>query len=98
MADISSISRVGPTASITTTARVGRPEANLQEPAAADQVEISEIARLLGALDPGEQSGIRAQKVADIREAIASGTYETPDKIDYVAGRLMDIFQAAPEA
>lgn len=97
MADISSISGAGPAANVAMP-RISRPEADRSSPTAADQVEISDLARLPSALEPEEQTRIRAQKVADIREAIANGTYETPDKIDYVVGRLMQVLRAAPEA
>lgn len=54
-----------------------------------DQVEISDLAQRLSAL--GSASGIRTEKVAAVRDAIAAGTYETPDKIEYTIDRLMGV-------
>jgi len=33
---------------------------------------------------------VRADRVAELRAAIESGTYETPDKLDIALGRLLD--------
>ena len=33
---------------------------------------------------------VRTERVAEIRAAIAAGTYETPDKLEIAVGRLMD--------
>lgn len=92
MPDVTSINGTGspPGIQFTQSARV---HATTVADDPADQLEISEIARLLSSLDPEEQAGIRTQKVSDIREAIAQGTYETDDKIQYVVGRLMEVLR-----
>jgi anti-sigma28 factor (negative regulator of flagellin synthesis) len=95
MADITSISATG------ATTQFSFDRATRVTPAAppsdgGDHVEISELARLLSSLDPDSQALFRAEKVANIRDAIASGTYETEDKLDYVVSRLMDVLQDGP--
>ena len=57
-----------------------------------DQLEISETGQLLSSLGAG--AGIRADKVAEIRQAIADGTYETPDKLELTVDRLLEALQA----
>ena len=53
-----------------------------------DQLEISHEADLVSRAR--ESSDIRADRVAEIRAAIADGTYETPEKLDIAVGRLLD--------
>jgi anti-sigma28 factor (negative regulator of flagellin synthesis) len=76
--------------------RPARVQTAAPDPEPADRVEISDLARLLSSLDPEEQTRSRAQRVADLREAIASGAYQTDDKIDYVVSRLMDVLRQTP--
>jgi len=53
----------------------------------ADRVELSEHARLLSrALDLPE---VRVDLVQSIRSELASGSYETPDKLDVAAESLL---------
>lgn len=62
-----------------------------QRPASSpiqDEVEISEAARL--AEQAAESAGIRQDRVSAIREQIAQGTYETPEKLDAALERLLD--------
>jgi len=51
-----------------------------------DRVEISDVARFLqsASILPSD----RLKKVARIREEIASGAYETPEKLDVALDRL----------
>jgi flagellar biosynthesis anti-sigma factor FlgM len=58
---------------------------------ADDRLEISETGQILSSLQP--DSVIRADRVAQIRQAIADGTYETPDKIDLTVDRLLDVLR-----
>ena len=95
MADVSSISATGSTTNLPFD-RAARAQVAAPPSDGGDHVEISELAQLLSSLDPDSQSLFRPEKVADIREAIANGTYETDDKIDYVVGRLMDVLQETP--
>lgn len=51
-----------------------------------DQVEISEAAQMLSRM---QQPEIRMDKVEKARQAIAQGTYETPDKIEVAIDRIL---------
>jgi negative regulator of flagellin synthesis FlgM len=64
-------------------------------PAAEDRVEISELAQALSTLEP--EADIRIDKVMAIREAIANGTYETPDKIEATIERLLEVLRTEPD-
>lgn len=50
-----------------------------------DQLEISAEAQALQS-----SGGIRAEKVAEVRQQIAAGRYETAEKIDAAVERLLD--------
>lgn len=52
-----------------------------------DEVQISSAARALGQIDPGLQ--IHEARLAEIRAAIADGTYETPEKLEAAVERLL---------
>ena len=52
-----------------------------------DKLEISGVSHLLKAL---KSNDIRVDKVAQIRAQIEAGTYETEDKLDIAADRLLD--------
>jgi negative regulator of flagellin synthesis FlgM len=56
--------------------------------AGGDQLEISAAGALQSQLS--DIPDIRADRVASIRQAIADGSYETPDKIDLALERLLD--------
>ena len=52
-----------------------------------DQLDISAEAQMMSTVSNGE---IRADRVADIRAQIASGQYETADKLDAAVSRMFD--------
>ena len=54
-----------------------------------DSLEISAEAQLLSTSGATE---IRAARVADLRAQIASGDYETPEKLDAAVSRMFDEF------
>lgn len=56
----------------------------------ADQLEISREADLVSRVR--DIPDIRTDRVAEIRAAIESGTYETPDKLDIALDRLLGEF------
>ena len=62
------------------------PVSGLESP--RDEVSISSAARLLeqARIDPN----VRAERLAEIRTAIANGTYETPEKLEAAVARLLD--------
>ena len=53
-----------------------------------DQVDISSEAQMLAGMQ--ETTGIRAERVAEIREQIEAGQYETAEKLDTAVERLLD--------
>jgi anti-sigma28 factor (negative regulator of flagellin synthesis) len=52
-----------------------------------DKLQLSGVSHLLSALKTND---VRVDKVADIRAQIENGTYETPDKLDGAADKLLD--------
>jgi negative regulator of flagellin synthesis FlgM len=56
--------------------------------ATADVVEISNAAKLSARIDQIPE--VRAELVERVRAEIAAGTYETPEKIDIAAAKLLD--------
>ena len=60
-------------------------EAASQRP--TDKLELSGMSHLLSSL---KSNDVRVDKVADIRAQIAAGTYETDEKLDAAADKLLD--------
>ena len=54
----------------------------------ADQVDISSEAQMLASMN--DISDIRAERVAEIREQIEAGQYETAEKLETAMDRLLD--------
>ena len=54
----------------------------------ADQLEISAEAEMISRIR--DVPDIRADRVADIRQQIEAGTYDTNDKLEVAVGRLFD--------
>jgi anti-sigma28 factor (negative regulator of flagellin synthesis) len=52
-----------------------------------DKLELSGMSHLLKAL---KSNDVRVDKVADIKKQIEAGTYETDDKLNIAADRLLD--------
>ncbi|MEN1678147.1 MAG: flagellar biosynthesis anti-sigma factor FlgM [Planctomycetota bacterium] len=61
----------------------GAEQAKLAQP--VDQLEIS-----AEAAQASQAGGVRTDRVAEIRAQIASGAYETPEKLDAAVERLLD--------
>jgi negative regulator of flagellin synthesis FlgM len=61
----------------------------VQQPAQmpVDQVDISFEAQMLAGT---QADSVRAERVATIKAQIASGVYETPDKLDAAVSRMLD--------
>lgn len=53
-----------------------------------DHLEISSVGRMLEQIQ--DLPEIRHEKVAALRKAIASGTYDTPDRMNLALDRLLD--------
>jgi anti-sigma28 factor (negative regulator of flagellin synthesis) len=62
--------------------------AEQQPNAEVDAVEISEMGQLLSTLDIG--GDIRIDKVMQIRESIANGTYDIESKLEHTVDRLLN--------
>jgi negative regulator of flagellin synthesis FlgM len=58
-----------------------------------DEVHISSAAQALGQIEQGTQ--IHEARLAEIRAAIADGTYDTPEKLDAAVERLLDALRDA---
>lgn len=61
----------------------------------ADQLDFSSEAQAIiqsQANSGAESDGIRTEKVAAIRQAIADGSYETSDKLSSALDKLLDTF------
>ena len=53
-----------------------------------DEVEISAVGKLLD--NASRTPGIRDQRLAEIKAAIESGSYETPEKLEMALNRMVD--------
>jgi flagellar biosynthesis anti-sigma factor FlgM len=70
------------------TSRVAQSTAPSSAASIQDEVSISDAARV--AEQGNQMSGIRQDRVDAIRAQIASGTYETSDKLNTALERLLD--------
>jgi negative regulator of flagellin synthesis FlgM len=90
--EVSGASGVGgssPVRSIQATPAQAAPAAGVHGlEAPQDEVEISSAARLLGEIQ--NDPAVRAERLAEIRLAIANGVYETPAKLEAALLKLLD--------
>jgi negative regulator of flagellin synthesis FlgM len=63
--------------------------------AVVDKLELSGVSHLLKTL---KSNDVRLDKVAEIRAQIEAGTYETDEKLDIAADRLLDDLQSTEVA
>jgi negative regulator of flagellin synthesis FlgM len=63
------------------------PSAGAPQASSADKLELSGMSHLLQAL---KSNDVRVDKVQQIKSQIEAGTYETDDKLDQAADRLLD--------
>jgi negative regulator of flagellin synthesis FlgM len=68
--------------------RPAQPMTRPEAPQIADQVDISDAARLVEQVQ--QMPDIREDRVEAVRQQIAAGTYETGDKLDVAVERLLD--------
>ena len=71
-------------------ARLSRPAGTDRAEPIRDELQISEAARMAEVQESGDMAPIRQNRVDAIRAQIASGTYETPQKLDAALERLLD--------
>ena len=58
-----------------------------------DQLDLSSgVSRMDGASSVAGGGDIRIDRVADLRRQIASGNYDTPEKLDMALDRMLDRF------
>ena len=69
-------------------ARLAQPMTRPETPQIADEVDISEAARL--AEQVRQMPDFREDRIEAVRNQIADGTYETRDKLDVALERLLD--------
>jgi negative regulator of flagellin synthesis FlgM len=65
-----------------------QPTAQPEAAAAADEVDISEAARLVEQVQ--QMPDIREDRVEAVRQQIAAGTYETDERLNAAVERLLD--------
>lgn len=68
--------------------RPAEPTASPDTSSIGDRLDISDAGRIADRL--AEIPEMRAERVQDLRAAIASGSYETNDKLDTAIERLLD--------
>ena len=75
-----------------------REQSSVSEPSAkSDRVNISGNARLARTVDRAQEAiqeapEVRADRVAEVKERLAEGHYDSPEVIDEVADRIGDVF------
>jgi negative regulator of flagellin synthesis FlgM len=69
-------------------ARIAKPEAPASNAPIQDELQISDAGRLVEQVN--DLPDIRQDRVSEIRAQLASGTYETDEKLDIALGRLLD--------
>jgi negative regulator of flagellin synthesis FlgM len=69
-------------------ARPAQPMTRPEAPQIADEVDISEAARLVEQVQ--QLPEMREDRVEAVRRQIAAGTYETSDKLNAAVERLLD--------
>jgi len=71
--------------------RAGGPQPSSATPSSAGPSDSLDISPAADAAAQAAESGtLRTDLVARVRQEIASGTYETPDKIDAALERMLD--------
>ncbi len=91
---IGPIQRPQQTGGITPSQNIAKPE-NVKPIETDDQVEISSIGQKLNTVEG--TSEVREARIAQIRDAIESGEYETLDKLEASLDRLLDDIQGSSE-
>ncbi len=81
-----------------TTARPAPPGGAPAQPVGAvskvDRVEISDAGRALaakGGSDAGAPAGMSAERLAELRQRVMSGAYNSLEVVDQVARRMLDV-------
>jgi hypothetical protein len=68
-----------------------RPVTPARPATASDHVELSDEGRILARLaERAEELGLSPERLAEIQERLADGSYHRPEMIDVVARRILD--------
>ena len=86
--DIHGITPSGAPRAVEPAAAVPATPVNAASPPAGDVIEISTVAALASKIN--ELPDIRADLVQRVKQEIATGRYETPEKLEIAVNRLMD--------
>ena len=70
------------------TSRVSQAEGTGSSTPIQDELQLSDAGLLMEQI--GNMPSVRQDRVNQIRQQIADGTYETPEKLDIALGRLLD--------
>ncbi|MDB5338130.1 MAG: Anti-sigma-28 factor FlgM family protein [Planctomycetaceae bacterium] len=95
--DVNGISSVGRTNAL----GAARPAPSVETPPAADalapqdEVQISSSARMMDELS--RTSGVRQERIEQIRQEIADGSYDTPEKLDAALDKFLDKYGLSDE-
>lgn len=73
-------------------AKAAEPTAAPKSAAPIDKLDISNHVNRLQSTAPTTGGDIRIDRVAELRRQIASGTYDTPEKMDVALNRMLDEF------
>lgn len=95
--DVNGISSVGRTSAL----GAARPAPSVEASPAADalapqdEVQISSSARMMDELS--RTSGVRQERIEQIRQEIADGSYDTPEKLDAALDKFLDKYGLSDE-
>ena len=83
---IGSVSGATPARAVSPTAPVSQPEAASSVTAPRDELEISSAGKMLDRMS--ETPEIRAERLAEIKEAIENGAYDTDEKLEAALSKM----------
>lgn len=88
--EVRGLNSLGGTAPVSRTAptTAGGPAVATSPTTPRDDVEISAVSRMLD--DASRTSGVREQRLEQIKAAIEAGTYETPEKLEIALERMLE--------
>lgn len=95
--DVNGISSVGRTSALGSARPAPSVEASPAADALApqDEVQISSSARMMDELS--RTSGVRQERIEQIRQEIADGSYDTPEKLDAALDKFLDKYGLSDE-
>ena len=85
---IGSVSGGAPTRGVSPTNPVSHPSAASSIESPRDQLEISSAGKMLDRLS--ETPEVRAERLANIKEAIENGAYDTDEKLEAALSKMFD--------